>query len=247
MSSFTKNEFRDGVKAGFPICLGYFSVSFGVGILAFKSGLTAWIAAIISLTNLTSAGEVAGIGVIAASGSFIEMILTQLLINCRYSLMGLSLSQKLSPHFNALHRLLTSFGITDEIFGVAIARDKKITPYYMYGIIAIATLGWTLGTFLGGMCGELLPQRLTNALGILLYGMFIAIIIPPIRKSLINLIVILLAAGISCILYYCFPQISSGFSIIISAIITAGIMAVMHPIQTDDNSNSVQEKEEKLS
>ncbi len=144
-----------GVKDGFPICLGYFSVSFGVGILAIKSGLSAWIAVIISATNLTSAGQVAGIGVIAVGGSFIEMVLTQLLINCRYSLMGLSLSQNLSKEFTLIHRMIAAFGITDEIFGVAASKTEPLTPNYMYGLISISTIGWVLGTFLGAVCGEI--------------------------------------------------------------------------------------------
>ena len=246
MSYNTRAEFLDGVKSGFPIGLGYFSVSFGVGILAVKSGLTAWIAAIISLTNLTSAGEAAGIGVIAAAGSFIEMILTQLLINCRYTLMALSLSQKLSPRFTLGHRLLAAYGITDEVFGVAASRKSLLTPPYMYGMISVATVGWVLGTFLGGMCGELLPARLTNALGILLYGMFIAIIIPPIRKSLSNLAVILIAALFSCLIYYFAPQISSGFAIIISSIIAAAVMAAVRPVHDENevSDSTDAEKEE---
>lgn len=230
-----KTEFAEGLRSGFPIALGYFSVSFGVGILAVKSGLTSWIAAIISASNLTSAGEVAGIGVIAAGGTFLEMILTQLLINCRYCLMALSLSQKLSDDFTLPHRLLAAYGITDEIFGVAAARKKQLTPFYMYGMILIATIGWVAGTFLGAVCGELLPPRLTAALGILLYGMFIAVIIPPIRTSLANLVCILLAAAISCVIYFKLPQISSGFAIIISAVLAAGIMAVIKPV--DDNKD----------
>lgn len=230
-----KNKFVEGMKDGLPICLGYLSVSFGVGILAIKSGLSAWIAVIISLTNLTSAGQVAGIGVIAAAGSFIEMILTQILINCRYSLMALSLSQNLSNEFNTFHRLAVSFGITDEIFGVASSQKEPITPSYMYGLISVSTFGWVLGTFLGAMCGEILPASVSGALGILLYGMFIAIIIPPIRKSVANLAVILMAAGLSCVIYYFIPSISGGFSIIISAIVSAGIMAFIAPVKEDES------------
>lgn len=229
-----KNTFKLGVKDGIPICLGYFSVSFGVGILAIKSGLSALIAVIISATNLTSAGQVAGIGVIAVGGSFIEMILTQLLINCRYSLMALSLSQNLSKSFTLPHRMLAAFGITDEIFGVAASKKEPLTPTYMYGLISISTIGWVAGTFLGAVCGEILPPILTASLGILLYGMFIAIIIPPIRQSKANLIVILLAAFISCMIYYFASWISGGFSIIISAVVAAGIMAYVAPVKEEE-------------
>lgn len=234
----TKSELISGLKAGIPIALGYFSVSFGVGILAIKAGLTAWIAVIISASNLTSAGEVAGIGVIAAAGSFLEMILTQLLINCRYCLMALSLSQKLSPKFTFGHRLLAAYGITDEIFGVAASRKEPLTPAFMYGIISIATVGWVSGTYLGAICGELLPARLTAALGILLYGMFIAVIIPPIRTSRANLAVILLAAAISCVIYFGIPQITSGFAIIISAVIAAAVMAIISPVPDEGGEAS---------
>lgn len=233
MNSSTKSEWKEGMKSGLPIGLGYFSVSFGVGILAVRCGLSAWIAALISVTNLTSAGEVAGIGVIAAAGSFLEMILTQLLINCRYMLMALSLSQKLSPKFTLPHRILAAYGITDEIFGVAASREEPLTPAYMYGMIFVATIGWTAGTLLGGLGGELLPARVTSALGILLYGMFIAVIVPPIRTSRVNLAVVLMAAAISCVIYFGLPQISAGFSVIISAVIAAGIMAMVAPIDDE--------------
>lgn len=225
-----KREFQQGIQAGIPICLGYFSVAFGVGILAVKCGLSAWVAGIISATNLTSAGEVAGIGIITASGSYLEMALTQLLINCRYSLMGISLSQNLSPDFSRTHRILASYGITDEIFGVAAARKTPLTPWYMYGLIGISAAGWVAGTVLGAVCGEILPQRLTAALGILLYGMFLAIIVPPARESRAALGAVVLAAAISCCLYYLVPQVSGGFSVIISAVIAAAVLAVAAPV-----------------
>ncbi len=229
-----KDDFIKGVRYGIPICLGYFFVSFGIGILAVKSGISPWMAALISLTNVTSAGEAAGIGVIAAAGSYIEMILTQFLINLRYSLMGLSLSQNLDESFTTFHRAAVSYGITDEIFGVASGQKEPLKPAFMYGMISISVAGWTLGTLLGGICGDILPTILTNALGVLLYGMFIAIIIPPIRESLSNLVVILLAAAVSCIIYFCLPQISSGFAIIISAVIASVIMAIVHPVEDDE-------------
>lgn len=234
-------DFVKGLQHGFPICLGYFFVSFGVGIMASRCGISPWVAALISLTNLTSAGQVAGIGVIAAGGSYIEMILTQLLINCRYCLMGLSLSQNLDKSFRPFHRAAVAFGITDEIFGVASGRKEPLKPSYMYGMILIATIGWTSGTLLGGICGDVLPPILTNALGVMLYGMFIAVIIPPIRESLNNLAVILLAAGVSCVIYFCLPQISGGFAIIISAIAASVVMAVLRPIPEEEQTDSKEE------
>lgn len=237
-------DFVKGLQHGFPICLGYFFVSFGVGIMASKCGISPWMAALISLTNLTSAGQVAGIGVIAAGGSYIEMILTQLLINCRYCLMGLSLSQNLDKSFKPFHRATVAFGITDEIFGVASGQKEPLKPTYMYGMIAIATAGWTSGTLLGGICGDVLPSNLVNALGVMLYGMFIAVIIPPIRESLKNLAVIILASAVSCIIYFGFPKITSGFAIIISAIVASVIMAIAKPIDDDDDTENNTEGEE---
>ena len=234
-----KKEFLLGLKAGWPIGLGYFSVSFGFGIMAVQSGLPIWAAVVISLTNLTSAGQAAGVGVIAAAGSYIEMILTELLINARYLLMALSLSQH-REGFNLFHRLTTAYGITDEIFGVAVGRDRPITPFYMYGMILIATFGWVFGTFLGAVCGDILPDILTSALGILLYGMFIAVIIPPIRTSKANLVVILIAAAVSCVIYYLLPMITSGFAIIISAVIAAAVLAIVAPIADETDTEGAE-------
>ena len=219
-------EFLRGIKNGVPIALGYLSVSFGVGILAMRSGVPVWAVVLISLTNLTSAGEVAGIGIIAASGSYVEMALTQLLINLRYSLMGITLSQNLSEKFTLPHRMLAAYGITDEIFGVAAVEKKPLQPAYMYGMTVIATLGWVAGTYIGAVAGEVLPEALSKALGIMLYGMFIAIIVPPAKESLSNLVAILIAAAISCILTFFVPAVSSGFAIIISAVVASALMAL---------------------
>lgn len=231
-----RQSFLKGMKDGIPICLGYFFVSFGFGILVIKSGLPAWVAVAISASNLTSAGQVAGVGVIAAGGSLLEIILTQLLINCRYSLMGLSLGQNLSKEFNFLHRALVSFGITDEIFGVASSQKEPLRPVYMYGLMVVAIAGWVGGTIIGSLGGEIFPPRVTMAFGILLYGMFIAVIIPPIRESLANLVLILLAAFLSFLIYFFLPMISSGFAIIISAVIAAVILAIAVPVEDEEDA-----------
>ena len=173
---------------GLPIALGYFSVSFGFGIVAVQSGLKALEAAIISLTNLTSAGQAMGVAVIAAGGTLIEMAATQLVINLRYALMAISLSQKLDKSFTTPHRLLAAYGITDEIFAVAAAQDCKIVPPYMYGMISVAAAGWVGGTIAGSVANTLLPASLTAAMGIMLYGMFVAIIIPPARFPTIRVL-----------------------------------------------------------
>ncbi len=225
-----QKPFIKGLSHGIPICLGYFSVAFGFGILAVKSGLQAIDAILISLTNLTSAGQAAGVGIIAAAGTLLEMAITQFVINLRYSLMGLTLSQKLSDKFTTIHRLIASFGITDEIFAVAVSQKDKLVPSYMYGLIMISATGWVGGTALGAVAGLALPASLTAAMGILLYGMFIAIIVPAARKCRKDLIVILIAAAFSAVFRYLLPGVSFGFAIIISAILAAVIGAVLFPI-----------------
>lgn len=226
-----KSNFLKGIYHGIPIALGYLSVSFGFGILAVKSGLSILSAAIISITNLTSAGQVAGVGIIATGGTIMEMILTQLIINIRYALMALSLSQKLDSSFTTPKRLIASYGITDEIFAVASSQLKLITPAYMYGLIAISFLGWSSGTIIGAVAGEFLPVSITNAMGIVLYGMFLAIIIPPARKERSVLFVVSVAAGLSVMFKYLLPTLSSGFAIIISALVASAFGALLFPVE----------------
>lgn len=231
-----KKQFLKGLYHGIPIALGYLSVSFGFGIMAVTKGLTALEAVGISVSNLTSAGQAAGVDIIAAGGTVIEMIITQLVINIRYSLMGISLSQKLDKSFTTPHKLIASYGITDEIFAVASAQEEPLTPPYMYGMILIATLGWTLGTLLGAVSGEILPADITSAMGIVLYGMFIAIIIPPSRKQKSVLMVVLAAAAISVLFYYLFTFVSGGFAVIISAVIAAAIGALLFPVKDEEEA-----------
>lgn len=219
---------------GIPIALGYLSVSFGFGILAVQSGLSVFEAAMISITNLTSAGQAAGVAIIAAGGLLTEMILTQLVINIRYALMSLSLSQKLDGSFTLLHRFLASFGITDEIFAVASAQPGKITPPYMYGMIFVSWVGWTAGTVMGAAAGELLPAAVTSAMGIVLYGMFLAIIIPPSRKERSVLMVVAIAAAISILFKYLFTAVSGGFAVIISAVAASAVAAAVFPVKDEE-------------
>lgn len=234
-----KADFRKGLYHGLPIALGYLSVSFGFGIMAVKAGLSILAATSISVTNLTSAGQATGVGIIAAGGTLLEMALTQLIINLRYSLMSLSLSQKLSPKFTLPHRLMASYGITDEIFAVASAQPVPLTPAYMYGMILIAFLGWTTGTILGASAGELLPESVTNAMGIVLYGMFLAIIIPPSRKHKSVLFTVVLAALISILFKYVFKSVSSGFAIIISALVASALGALLFPVKDGEEEADV--------
>lgn len=235
-----KLTFKKGLSHGIPIALGYFSVSFGFGIMAVKSGLSIFNAIMISFTNLTSAGQAAGVEIIAAGGAIVEMIVTQFVINLRYSLMGLSLSQKLDKSFKTPHRMIASFGITDEIFAVASSQKQNLVPSYMYGLISISALGWTGGTAAGAIAGNILPASLASAMGILLYGMFIAIIIPAARASRKDLIVICFSAAFSMIFKYFLPGVSFGFAIIISSIAASVIGAILFPIEIAETEETEQ-------
>lgn len=225
-----KMKFVKGMRHGVPIMLGYFSVSFGFGVLCIQKNLSILAAVGISVTNLTSAGQVAGVEVIAAGGTAIEMILCQLVINLRYSLMSLSLSQRLDPSFSLMHRLFVGFGITDEIFAVASAQPEPLSPQYMYGLILTPFIGWSSGTLAGAVAGDIMPTSVTAALSLMLYGMFIAIIMPPVKKDRKVLTVVLIAAAVSVLLRRLLPMISGGFAIIISAVAASCAGALFFPV-----------------
>ena len=231
------SKFLRGMTHGLPIGLGYLSVSFGFGILAVRSGLSWFQAGMISLTNLTSAGQAAGVDIIAASGTILEMVLVQLTINLRYSLMALSLSQKLDPKFTTGHRLLASYGITDEIFAVCSAQKELLSPAYMYGMILVATIGWVMGTLLGATAGAIVPEMVSAALGILLYGMFIAIIVPPAKKDKSVLAVVIAAAMFSLLFKYVFTAVSGGFAIIICSVCASALGAVFFPVKDEEEQS----------
>ncbi|MBQ8816098.1 MAG: AzlC family ABC transporter permease, partial [Lachnospiraceae bacterium] len=176
-------NFKRGMKDGIPIALGYFAVSFTFGMAAVTGGLTIGQAVLISMTNLTSAGQFAGLNVILEAGSYWEIAMTQLIINLRYCLMSFSLSQKLESRKNPLHRYIVAFGVTDEIFGVSASQPGKVSPYYNYGAMSVASPGWTLGTLAGAVLGNLLPDAVTSAISVAIYGMFLAIVIPPAKAN----------------------------------------------------------------
>lgn len=229
------SSFKKGVSDGIPIGLGYLSVSFAFGMMASSGGLPIWATIAISMTNLTSAGQMAGLGLILSGGSFIEMALTQLIINIRYALMSLSLSQKLNSGVTFLHRLFISFGNTDEIFAVASSQSGEVGKKYMYGLITTPYLGWTIGTAIGAIAGQALPQSVCSALNIMLYGMFIAIFVPPAKSYSPVLKVVILAIVLSCAFAW-FPdlnRVSSGFVIIICTLISAIFGAVFFPVESD--------------
>ena len=231
-----RSEYLKGFKDGLPIGLGYLSVSFAFGIMAVQKGIPPLAAILISMTCLTSAGQVAGIGAIAACGSYVEIALAQLIINLRYSLMSLSLSQKLCRKYSMFHRLTTSFGVTDEVFAVASAHTGDVTPAYMYGLITLPYVMWAAGTAAGALLGNILPDIVKSALGIAIYGMFIAIVIPPARRFKGVLVVALIAAALSCVIRFVpvFSGITSGFSVIICTIIAAAVGALLFPRPTED-------------
>lgn len=225
-------HFKQGLKDGIPIGLGYFAVSFTFGIQAVTGGLSVFQAVLISLTNLTSAGQFAGLSVIVGAGSMWEMAMTQFIINLRYCLMSFSLSQKLEKGVRPFHRFLVAFGNTDEIFGISASKEGRISPYYNYGAMAVAIPGWTLGTFIGAVFGNILPDFIVSALGIAIYGMFLAVVIPPAKKNKAILWVVVLAMVISSMfkLIPLLQAVSAGFVIIITTVIVAALGAFFFPI-----------------
>lgn len=230
--------FRRGLKDGLPIALGYLAVSFSLGIAAKNAGMTAWQTTLMSLTNNTSAGEFAALSVIGAGAPYLEMAVTQLIINLRYLLMSAALSQKLDPGLPLIHRLLVGFEVTDEVFGVSIAVDGRLNPYYTYGMMCMAIPGWALGSCLGVVMGNALPARIVSALSLALYAMFLAIIVPPARKSrvLAGVILVAMAASLACSLLPVLRGISSGMRIIILTVVIAGAAAHFFPIKEDENA-----------
>ena len=234
-----KKEIKTGMIDSLPIAAGYLGVSFTFGILAVSYGIDAGTATLISLLNLTSAGQFAGITAIAGGAGYLELFLTQLIINLRYSLMSLSLSQKLSKDFDTKKRLIASFVITDEIFAVASSKEGPVRFPYMVGLGVPPIIGWTLGTFLGAVAGSNLPASIGSALSVALYAMFVAIVLPPAREHRPVALVAVIALVISCLLYYIpiFDHVGSGFAVIITTVIAAGLGAVFFPIEeTDDPS-----------
>ncbi len=234
------SKFYLGVKKGIPIALGYLSVSFTFGVMAVNGGLPVWTTVLISLTNLTSAGQFAGVNLILAGGGYLEMAVTTLVINLRYMLMSLSLSQKIPPETGTAERLLFGFGITDEVFAVASAETEVVDAKYMYGLISLPILGWCGGTALGAVASELMPPVLSSAMGLGLYAMFLAIILPVARKSRAVAVVIFTAVLVECLFYYLpvFAFISPGIQVILAAIAAAGAGAVLFPVKGEEGAEN---------
>lgn len=229
------SDFRNGLKDGIPITIGYFSVSFSFGILAIQGGLSILQTGLVSLTSVTSAGQFAGLQIIIAGGTLLEMILTQFIINLRYALMSLALTQKLAPDVNWRKRLIVAFANTDEIFAAAMGHSKELTFRYMLGLQILPLIGWVGGTVVGAVAGDLLPKAICSALSLALYGMFVAIVVPVAKKVKPVLLVVCISAILSCIIYYVpfFDFISTGISIIICTIAASIIGACIFPIKQD--------------
>lgn len=239
MKNNWQKEFIHGLKRGLPIALGYVPVAFTFGLMAVSGGIPAWMAVFISFSNLTSAGQFAGTNLIINGAGYLEIALTTFIINIRYFLMSLSLTQRLDRKMNLPERLLISYGVTDEIFSVASLEEGTLTFPFMSGLILGPVLGWTSGTAMGAVICSALPESLSNAMGIALYGMFIAIIIPAAKKSLSVTSIIAISVAVVCILKYIpfFQFISSGFRVIIATIIGAGIGALLFPAE-DNKQNT---------
>ena len=225
-------DFKEGLKAGFPICIGYFSVSIAFGLSCVQMGMPAWLAVLTSLTNLTSAGQFAGATLLMAHANYLEVMITLFVINMRYFFMSFSVSQKLAKDFPIRKRWIAGFGVTDEIFAVSMQREKELTFPYMLGLMLTPIAGWTLGTVVGAVATSVLPTVLTDAMGIALYAMFIAIVVPPAREEKNVLIAVVMAIVASYLFAYLpgLRNLSSGWATIIITVSVSLVAAVMFPV-----------------
>lgn len=224
-----ENTFWKGIVDGLPICFGYVSVAFAFGIFSVGNGLSVLEAVMISMTNVTSAGQLAAVPIITLGGGFLELALTQFIINLRYSLMSISLSQKFDGSIRLLDRFVLAFVNTDEVFAVASSKEHKVSRPYMYGLIITPYLGWSIGTLAGALAGDVFPPMLTSALGVAIYGMFIAIVLPASKKDKFTALCVLLAIGLSCLFYFTpgLDKIPAGFTIIICAVVASTVFALL--------------------
>ena len=231
-------NYTTGVRRGLPVGVGYFSVSFGFGAMAASQGVRALSATLISLTNLTSAGQFAGLTLIVAVASLWEVILTQIVINSRYALMSLALSQRMGSRIGILPRLVIAYFNTDEIFALAMAEKQPLTVSFMLGLGLTPILGWTAGTLCGALAGSVLPLSIRTALGIMLYGMFIAIVVPPAKEETSVLAVCLLALVLSCLFKWVplLSHVSAGIAIVICTVTAAAVCAWLFPVEDEEGA-----------
>ena len=232
-------EYKRGLAAGIPIALGYLSVSFTFGIIAISAGFTWWEATLISMTTVTSAGQFSGIQTMMVPGLWLDMLISQLTINVRYSFMSIALSQKLHKRFSGIWRWIMSFMITDEIFAVAVT-NETVTRSFFAGLATLPYIGWALGTLLGALLGNVLPASVMSALGLAIYGMFVAIVVPDMKKERPIVFAVLIASGLSTAFTYVpyLKNVSSGLSISICAIVSAAVIAYLFPYNEDSSDTS---------
>ena len=232
-------SFRMGLMHGMPIAIGYLSVSFAFGIFATESGLGILETLLISMFNATSAGQLATVPIIVGGGSYIELILSQLVINSRYSLMSVSISQKMGKSVRLRDRFIIAFVNTDEVFSVAASAPGTVGRKYLYGLILMPYLGWSLGTLFGAIAGNVLPAIVISALGIAIYGMFIAIIIPPARQNrlLAGLIIVSMLLSLLFSLLPILSSIPSGTAILVLTIVISAVAAILFPIKEEDTEH----------
>ena len=230
--------YKKGLRDGIPIALGYFAVAFTLGIAAEKAGITAFQTFALTGTTLASAGGYAGINVIAAMGGYFEMFLTMLIVNARYLLMSCSLSQKISPKTSTLHRMGIAFGVTDEIFGISSAVSGYLNPFYNYGAMTVSIPAWASGAALGVILGNVLPSSVMSALSVAIFGMFLAIIIPPAKVNKVIMGGIIASFALS-FLFNKLPiianNISSGMQVIILTVLIAFVLAILFPVKEKDD------------
>ena len=236
MKETSENRFlslQNGIRAGIPIGLGYFAVSFSLGIAARNAGLTAFQSFLASMLCNASAGEYAGFTSIAANAAYVEIAIITLVANLRYLLMSCAMSQRLRPGLPLIHRLLMGYYLTDELFGIAISRPGYLNPFYTYGAVLIAGPAWGIGTALGNIAGNLLPTRLVSALSVALYGMFLAVIIPPSRKDKViaGVVTFCFAASLAASYLPDISRLSQGTRTILLTLVISALAAFLFPIK----------------
>lgn len=233
-----KAQFFRGMKEGLPICLGYLAVSFSFGIIAMERGLSVFQAVLMSAMNLTSAGQFAALTVIAEGSGYLVMALNQLVINLRYCLMSCSLSQKMDPKLPFFHRFFVAYGNTDEVFALSMMQKGSVSPFYSYGVILIAALGWIGGTFLGAAAGSILPARVLQALSMALYAMFIAIVVPPAKDNKVLRVLILAAMALSALFTFApvLKDMDSGIRVIVLTVALSASFAWLHPVGEEEKT-----------
>ena len=236
-----KKDFKEGLKLGIAIGIGYFCVSFAFGMMVKNASLPTWCAFLISATNLTSAGQFAGLNLMIAQASYLELMMTTLIINLRYFIMSMSLSQKLDENMPMFKKLILAFGVTDEIFAVNVSREQPVTLSYFMGVLVPSFIGWTMGSTCGAIFSSILPTVFADAMNIALYGMFVAIVLPQAKNDLNKRKAVVLSIIMSFIFAYMpyLNKISSGWTIIIITVLVSGFMAFKYPIEEVQHETNI--------